>query len=154
MALKSSLGLEHPHVHMTAVNKAFVAPGSNRLAQALADLDAQRPWFAARLGESARMLLQAIDFRRAIALTRLGRPAEAFTVLDKIEESALAQASRGNDRPYKLAAERGSALIAMGRREEGLKRLTEAGVAMRTTCYFRAACDGYERELAVARRQR
>lgn len=152
VAFKSSLGLDHPNVHITAVNKSFIDIGSNRFAEALQALDAERPWFAARPGDSARMLLQAIDFRRAIALTGLGRPAEALVILDKIEVSSLTQASWGDDWQHKLRAERGRALIAAGRRSEGLKELGDAVRAMRTECYFRAACDGYEQVLVAARR--
>jgi tetratricopeptide (TPR) repeat protein len=154
VALKHSLGPDHPHVHTTAINKAFVDIGANQFASALRALDAERPWFAARQGDSARMLLQAIDFRRAIALTSLGRPAEALPVLDGIEPSALALASWGKDWAHKLNAERGRALLAAGRRTEGLPVLTQAVQAMRTECYVREACDGYARVLEEAKRAR
>jgi len=153
VALRASLGPDHPYVHMSAVNKAFIEIGSNQFAIALQALDAERPWFAARPGDSARKLLQGIDFRRAIALTGLGRPSEALVILDTIDASALAQTSWLKDWPHRVSAERGRALVAMGQRAEGIRLLRDAVAGMRAGCEGGIVCDGgYADVLATASR--
>lgn len=153
VALKASLGEEHEHVRLTVVNLALVELGQGRAREALLALDAQRPWFAQGQGQRARHVVQAIDFRRAIALNSLGRSAEALPVLAGIDSGQLAQASWGKDWPWKLQAERGRALVGVGQKAEGVRLLSEAVQALRESCYTAPDCAVYERALADAQRR-
>jgi hypothetical protein len=142
-ALRSSLGPDHLSVRMTQLNLAFVELGFGDVAQALARMDDARPWFAAQPGAPSGQLLQAIDFRRATALTLLKRPAEALALLDGIDGGALAQASWGEDWPHRLQAERALALHGLGQLAPAQALMAQAVQGMQGKCSNQPACDGY-----------
>ncbi len=125
-----SLGPQHPSTRVMGLNLAIAELNLGHPQQALQQLDASRGWFVSYAGGEQGAVVQAIDFERARALTGVGRAADAVPVLAQLNPQVVAAAAPARDWPWRLQAERGRALLALGRRAEGLRLLQVALPAM------------------------
>ncbi len=129
-AFDAALGEEHSLVTISRIDAALSELELGRAADALRDLEAAR----LRLDANGRYgaQLMAIDLGRARALTSLGRPREAFELLQGLNQPGL-QSSEAqiSDLALELRAEMGRALWAAGRVEPGRVAITQALNAMR-----------------------
>jgi len=124
--MAAALGAEHSNTRIVGLNLAIAQINLGRAADGLRSLDAGRPWFVKNMGGDASAVVQAIDFERSRALTTLGRPAEALTILSRLQHERLAEATPARDWAERLEAERGRALLARGGRAEGLALIRNA----------------------------
>ncbi len=121
-AFTASLDHDHGHIKATAANAAVIALELGDAAGSLRALDQLRPWFEAYAGAA-----DSIDFYRAWALCDLGRASEALGLLDGLRLDQLAWGSWGpNDWAARVQAERGRALMGLGRQQEGLRLIHAA----------------------------
>lgn len=118
------LGDEHRMTRVAMANWAGEELELGHHALALDMLEQQRDWLAAhtRTGKSA-----TTDFNRVRALTSLGRPREALKLLETLAPSDFDDGTRETGWRWKLQAERGRALVALGQRDQG-RRLLRAAV--------------------------
>jgi eukaryotic-like serine/threonine-protein kinase len=128
-AFAASLGEDHSYTITAQANLGAIEVDLGEPASALRGLDEARPR-AAALKDGAP-LVSGIDFARAKALTDLGRPAEALSVLATVNADLLAESSWGpRDFQWQLQAEKGRAMIALGQRQRGLALVQPATVEM------------------------
>jgi eukaryotic-like serine/threonine-protein kinase len=128
-AAASSRGANSMPALAAAANLALAELYTGRAAEALGHLQSIRPPLAAAMGERSSYV-QLLDFFAASAEIDLGRPARALVLLDTLDAAALGQAAISADWPHKLAAQKGRALLGLGRREEGLALLGPAVAGM------------------------
>jgi eukaryotic-like serine/threonine-protein kinase len=118
-AFSASLGEDHSYTIVAKANLGAIEVDLGNAADALRGLGELRPR-ATALKDSAP-LVAGIDFARAKALTDLGRPAEALSILDTVNAELLAESSWGpRDFQWQLQAEKGRAMMALGQRQKGL----------------------------------
>ena len=99
-------------------------------AEALPTLASVHTALAAKLGTDAA-LTQDAAFYLASALTDLGRPQEAFGLLDRLQAPALNSVDPGSDWVQRIAGLRGTILMREGKPEQGRHLLD--GAAARLT---------------------
>lgn len=125
-ALSRSLGPAHQHTRIVGINIALGELQTGQIVSALKVLDTARDWAVQTFGGPQSAMVQAIDYYRAQALNDLGRPAQAWPLLQPLQPEALAQLSPASDWSARLEAQRGRTLALLGRHSEALPRLDQA----------------------------
>jgi eukaryotic-like serine/threonine-protein kinase len=124
-AFTAAAGEKHPFVAITKANLGLNEIDLNQYESGLRHLEEVRPQVEKM--SAAEQLLANIDFARAKAMTYLGRGAESLEILNSLKAEKIAEGNWGpKDQVWRLQAEKGRAMIAVGQTQNGRALLAGA----------------------------